>query len=399
MDAGFAIGPGAAPEPLTQAIPVTFAGVIVGAVAARWSVDREPDRVAAGYLDVLASACGLSVRALVEVSATVPEGQGPTAAILGTSSAAAELRTLVMRAAATPFPVLIQGESGTGKELAARAIHLGSARASRRWCAVNCAALTDDLMEAELFGHARGAFTGAATERAGLFEEADGGTLFLDEISELSARGQAKLLRAIQEGEIRRLGENVPRKVDVRVVAATNTPLSGACGRGRFRQDLFYRLDVIRIVVAPLRDRPDDLPILIARFWRDASRQAGSRAVLAPEAVTTLSRHDWPGNVRQLQNTLAALAVRAPRAGRVGGGDVAAVLAGRTTAAAAVPATIDAARRGFEVEFVSAALARAGGHRTRAAADLGVTRQGLAKLIRRLGIHDAHPPPAAEGSS
>jgi two-component system response regulator HydG len=263
-------------------------------------------------------------------------------------------------------------------------------------CAVNCAALADDLIEAELFGHIRGAYTGANTDRAGLFEEADGGTLFLDEISELSARGQAKLLRALQEGEVRRLGENSPRKVDVRIVAATNTSLADACGRGRFRQDLFYRLDVVRIGVASLRDRPEDLPILIARFWKDASRLAGSRALLTPEAVVVLSRHDWPGNIRQLQNTLAALAVRTPRVGRIGGRDVTAVLSGTSAMPAASPATLDTARRRFDIEFISAALAQAGGHRARAAADLGVTRQGLAKLIQRLGISLAELPPAVE---
>ena len=189
----------------------------------------------------------------------------------------AEVRRQVARAAAAPYPVLIMGESGTGKELIAKAIHAGSARRARRFCAVNCAALSDDLFETELFGHARGAFTGAAADRPGLFEEADGGTLFLDEVGELSPRAQAKLLRAIQEGEIRRVGENHARRVDTRIVAATNRPLGDEVKAGRFRHDLLYRLDVVRIVVPPLRDRPEDVGPLAREFWRDALRRTGGR--------------------------------------------------------------------------------------------------------------------------
>ena len=171
----------------------------------------------------------------------------------------ARVRAAIERAAPSPFPVLIEGESGAGKELVARAIHARSDRRARRFAALNCAALADDLIEAELFGHARGAFTGAISERAGLFEEADGGTLFLDEVGELSPRAQAKLLRAIQEGEIRRVGETRSRKVDARIVAATNRSLEAAAAAGHFRTDLRFRLDVVRIDVPPLRGRPEDI--------------------------------------------------------------------------------------------------------------------------------------------
>ena len=213
--------------------------------------------------------------------------------------------------------MLIEGESGSGKELVARALHQHGPRRHRRFCAVNCAAFTDELLEAELFGHTRGAFTGALTERAGLFEEADGGTLFLDEIGELSPRGQAKLLRVIQDGETRRIGENLPRRVDTRIVAATNRSLRDEADAGRFREDLLYRLDVIRITVPPLRARPEDVPVLARAFWDEAIARLGSRATLDPATLTALARYHWPGNVRELHNAIMALAVHAPPRGRV----------------------------------------------------------------------------------
>jgi len=214
---------------------------------------------ARGILVAAAVAIGPALAAL---GSTVPVKNGAVAGpgdLGGPSAAMAEVRRQVRRAAAAPYPVLILGESGTGKELIAKAIHAGSARRVRRFCAVNCAALSDDLFETELFGHARGSFTGASADRPGLFEEADGGTLFLDEVGELSPRAQAKLLRAIQEGEIRRVGENHPRRVDTRIVAATNRPLGDEVKAGRFRHDLLYRLDVVRITVPPLRERPEDV--------------------------------------------------------------------------------------------------------------------------------------------
>src|SRR5204863_2460880 len=174
-----------------------------------------------------------------------------------------------------------EGESGSGKELVAKAVHRGSARRDRPFCSVNCAALPDDLVESELFGHARGAFTGAVAERPGVFEDAHTGTLFLDEIGELSARAQAKLLRVIQDGELRRIGENVSRRVDVRIVSATNRDLRTEAAAARFRLDLLYRLDVIRIAVPPLRERPEDTAVLVEHFWREATGRVGSRATLS----------------------------------------------------------------------------------------------------------------------
>jgi transcriptional regulator with PAS, ATPase and Fis domain len=301
----------------------------------------------------------------------------------GPSETAERVRDAIRRAAAAPYPVLVDGESGSGKELVARAIHARGIRRARPFCAINCAALTDDLVEAELFGHARGAFTGAATERAGLFEEADQGTLFLDEVGELSLRAQAKLLRVLQEGEVRRVGENVARRVDVRVVAATNRVLEQEVHAGRFRADLRFRLDVIRISIPPLRERIEDLPWLVERIWSDVAARVGSRAVLGPDMVAALARYDWPGNVRELQNVLASLAVHAPRRGRVPTARLPARIASEAGRAAI---GFDEARLDFERRFVRAALARAGGHRGSAASQLGVSRQGLIKMLKRLGI-------------
>jgi transcriptional regulator with PAS, ATPase and Fis domain len=250
---------------------------------------------------------------------------------------------------------------------------------------LNCAALPDDLVEAELFGHARGAFTGASAERPGVFEEAHTGTLFLDEIGELSLRAQAKVLRTIQDGELRRVGENVSRRVDVRIVSATNRDLRHEVAESRFRHDLLYRLDVVRILIPPLRERREDIALLVERFWREAIERVGSRAALGVATVAALARYDWPGNVRELQNVLAALAVRGPKRGVI----PPSALPPHFGAAEPDPACrLEEARRSFEQHFVRAALVRTGGHRERAAEELGVTRQGLTKLMSRLGISD-----------
>jgi len=251
---------------------------------------------------------------------------------------------------------------------------------------VNCAALSDELLEAELFGHTRGAFTGALAERMGLFEEAHEGTLFLDEVGELSARAQAKLLRAIQDGEIRRIGENLPRRVHPRIVAATNRTLRTEAIAGRFREDLLYRLDVVRIAVPPLRDRVEDVPVLARAFWEQALSRTGSRATLDPETLAALARYDWPGNVRELQNVIARLAVQAPARGRVAPTSLPPPIRTSAKAQLLTAMPLDRARRAFEEQFVRAALARAGGHGGRAARELGVSRQGLSKLLARLGI-------------
>jgi two-component system response regulator HydG len=269
-------------------------------------------------------------------------------------------------------------------------------RRARRFAAVNCAALTDELLEAELFGHARGAFTGAVMERQGLFEEADQGTLFLDEVGELSARAQAKLLRVLQEGEVRRVGESVPRRVDVRIVAATNRSIAGEVDAGRFRADLRFRLDVVRIAIPPLRDRAEDVAWLADRLWRDACQRVGTRATLGDDLLAALARYDWPGNVRELQNVVASIAVHAPRRGRLS-----AAMLPEHIAGAAAPGThgLDEARVEFERRYVRATLARAGGRKRVAAEQLRVSRQGLDKIMKRLGIEAPHERARRTGST
>ena len=295
-----------------------------------------------------------------------------------------ELRSTVLQAAAAPFPVLVEGESGTGKELVARSVHACGPRRAQPFAAINCAAFSDELLETELFGHARGAFTGAVAPRRGLFEEASGGTLFLDEVGELSPRAQAKLLRVLQDGEIRKVGESVARHVDVRIVAATNRRLREEVRAGGFRTDLLYRLEVIRLDVPPLRERREDIALLAAHFWEETARQVGGRGPLAARTVAALTAYDWPGNVRELQNVLAGLAVGAPAHGSVGPDALPARVAGAEEGAARP--TLDMARRAFDRQFVGEALSRAGGRRTYAARELGLTRQGLAKLVKRLDL-------------
>ena len=370
-------------EPHEAATPVKYAGDTIAVIACRWTAANDPDMAASvQLLRAAALAAAPSIRAVLDRprhAAAEPALRD----LIGSAAVMDGVRDAMARAARAPYPVLIEGESGSGKELVARGIHRLGPRRDRRLCAVKCAAISEELLEAELFGHARGAFTGAIAERQGLFEEADTGTLFLDEVAELSLRAQAKLLRVLQDGEVRRVGENHPRRVDVRVIAATNRSLEEEAAAGRFRADLRFRLDVVRISVPPLRERQVDIPQLAAHFWDEAARKVDSRASLAPETLVALTRYDWPGNVRQLQNVIASLAVHAPRRGRVLPSLLPAQIV-RSTAPTA--ATFDAAREEFERRFVMAALAQAGGQRGKAARALGITRQGLAKMLRRLRI-------------
>lgn len=385
IETGIAIPASHDEGPVESACPVRHAAEVIGAVWCRWSAGTPvATDQATTLLGIAAAATAPSVRLAIARRDMASPTSNPMPELVGESPEMLRVREAILRAAASPFPVVIEGESGSGKELAARAIHTRGVRCDRRFCAINCAALVDDLVEAELFGHVRGAFTGANTDRAGLFEDAHGGTLFLDEAAELGARVQAKLLRTLQEGEVRRLGESALRRVDVRVVAATNRPLAAEVEAGRFRKDLWYRLDVIRVSLPPLRSRLEDLPLLATHIWRTLASRTNSRAVLSPATIAALGTYDWPGNVRELQNVLASLLVSAPPTGLVGPS----ALPGHIARVAAFErvVTLDAARRQFEERYVRAALARAGGRTVVAAKELGLTRQGLVKLMSRLGI-------------
>jgi len=384
-ESGVPVGPLRTEFGVEMAVSLRHAGAPVGVLACRWPVDREVDGTRASMLlGAAATALAPAIRSRLDQQAHPSPVLASEDDLIGASEAIEALRRAIGRAARAPFPVLIEGESGSGKEVVARAIHRGGPRRHRRFCAFNCAALTDDLLEAELFGYARGAFTGAIAERVGLFEDADGGTVFLDEVADLSPRAQAKLLRVIQEGEIRRVGENVTRPIDVRILAASNRPLATEVAAGRFRQDLAYRLDVIRLVVPPLRERIEDIPTLALHFWAAAAIRVGSRATLAPGTLAALTRYRWPGNVRELQNVMAVLAVTTPRRGSVAPAALPDAI--RADGRGAGEPTLEAARRAVERRLARAALAQSGGRRAQAAAALGLTRQGFAKLLTRLQL-------------
>ncbi|HZZ84989.1 MAG TPA: sigma-54 dependent transcriptional regulator [Anaeromyxobacteraceae bacterium] len=314
--------------------------------------------------------------------------------LVGRSPAMREVYRLLRQAAGLDITVLLGGETGTGKELAARAIHFQSARKERRFVPVNCGALPSELVESELFGHARGAFTGAAGAKAGLFEEAEGGTLFLDEVGELPLAAQVKLNRALQEREIRRVGESSPVKVDVRVIAATHRDLEGEVKAGRFREDLYYRLHVFPVELPPLRSRREDLPLLAAFFVEKYAR-AFRREVtgLTPAALAALAGHAWPGNVRELENAVErAVAVTAGPELRPEDLPAAVTRApqglppGEALAALPYREALDQARDQFSREYLVALMKEFGGNVTRAAERAGVERESLHRLLKRHGL-------------
>jgi DNA-binding NtrC family response regulator len=331
---------------------------------------------------------GESVRT-AETLLAAYEGEGLT----GRAPAMIELYKEIARVAPSHSTVLVTGESGTGKELVARSIHKHSTRSSGPFVAVNCGALTETLLEAELFGHVRGAFTGAASDRRGMWEEAGGGTLFLDEVGDTSQAMQVKLLRALQEGEVRRVGASRPVRVDVRVVAATNRDLEEEVGAGRFREDLFYRLSVITLRVPPLRERRGDIPLLAERFLRAAAKSAGRRLRLSKAALSRLVSYDWPGNVRELESAVGYAALHA-RGAEVEAEDLPPKLQPpgvRARGAAVSPAlaalyadlpTLDELERRYLLHVLEAA----GRNRSRTAEILGIDRRTLYRMAERFGI-------------
>ena len=325
-------------------------------------------------------------------------GRGAPARIVGRNGAFRKVRMLIEKVRNTDAPVFITGESGTGKELVARTIHESGPRRNGQFVAVNCGAIPDPLLESELFGYARGAFTGAARDKTGLIEEADHGTFFLDEIGDLTLHLQAKLLRALEERSIRRLGETRPRVVDVRFVSATNKDLEKEVREGRFREDLYYRLKIIVIELPPLRERREDLVPLINHFAeRYAREMRRPRPYFAPAALEMLFKYAWPGNVRELQNEVRRCLVMAGDGNLIREEHLSPAINPRGESFPEPSRRFAAARADFEKRFLLEALARCDFQRGRTAAEIGITRQGLFKLIRKHGIEAPGKPEAEAG--
>jgi transcriptional regulator with PAS, ATPase and Fis domain len=315
------------------------------------------------------------------------------AGIVGQSERMQELFGLVRSIAETDVGVLIQGETGTGKELIARAVHYNSPRKAKRVVAINCGALSETLLESELFGHEKGAFTGATAQRKGIFEAADGGTLFLDEIGEISPSTQVKLLRVLQEGELQRVGGSETIKVDVRIVAATNQNLAELVGKGRVRQDLFYRLNVFPITVPPLRERVEDIPLLVSHFI-EKGRQKLQREVgsVSPQTMAILLAHAWPGNVRELENVIQRAMVVC-KGETLDVQDLPSEIRGDASEAKPQPTDLKGIAREsselIEKRAIVDALEKTGGNVTQAAKALGVSRATLQNKMKAYGLRDS----------
>ena len=311
--------------------------------------------------------------------------------IIGSSPAMRRVFALLDKVIDTTTSVLIQGETGTGKELVARAIHYNGCLKEKPFIAENCGALSENLLESELFGHVRGAFTGAITDRKGLFELAHGGTIFLDEIGEMPAAMQVKLLRVLQEGQVRRVGGSRYINVDVRLIASTNRDLEEEAKKGNFREDLFYRVCVFPITLPPLRERREDIPPLAAHFLKKlAKKQKRPSVRLTPQALNLLSQYDWPGNVREFQNEIERALTLAGRDQEIREEFLSKKINTSLSPKISIPATdctLQEVTQQIEQQMVVEALEKTGGNRSRSARILGLTRQGLLNKIARYNIN------------
>jgi two-component system, NtrC family, response regulator AtoC len=344
----------------------------------------------AGVTDIIAEPDELSITLALRRAASLPRrGNAPAVAhaLIGDGAAMRKLRATIGTIGPTRTTVLVLGETGTGKELVARAIHAASPRADHKFVAFNCAAIPAPLLESELFGHVRGAFTDAVRDRSGLFEDAGGGTLFLDEVGEMPLALQSKLLRVLQESELRRVGDTETIKVDVRVIAATLRDLSADVAAGRFREDLYYRLAVVPIVIPPLRDRAEDVPQL-ARFFAERHGGRHRRTIaLTDDAIELLARHAWPGNVRDLENVVERAVVLADGTA-IDAGFLATIISVKAPALATDDAelSIKKATRNLEQGLIRRALGVTQGNRTNAAKLLEISHRALLYKMKEYGI-------------
>jgi DNA-binding NtrC family response regulator len=376
-------------SPRTPVILITAFGDVTGAMEAighgAYDYVSKPFDVEELRLTVARALERRRLSAEAGASPSAGDKQNQVAEIEGKSQRMLDVYKLVARVAPSTATVLVVGESGTGKELVARAIHNRSPRAAKPFVPVNCTALSESLLESELFGHARGAFTGAVAAKRGLFEIANGGTLFLDEIGDMGPKMQAQILRVLQDGEMRQVGGTEAIRVDVRLVCATNRDLEAEVKAGRFREDLYFRINVVTVRMPPLRDRAGDIPILVRHFINKIARREGrGEASVSPEALDILNRHGWPGNVRELENAIER-AVAVAKGNVVIPSDLPAEVYGGSPVS---PTGIidDRPTLGeLEKRYIALVLAECGGNKKRAAEKLGIDRRTLYRAIERSG--------------
>ncbi len=385
-----------AERPALEVIVLTAHGTIDGAIAAMklgaYDFLQKPSPLAAIELAIRRA---LEHRRLGEENARLKDGLRPTGLssdLIGSGPEFEELRRFIGKVAATDSTVLIRGETGTGKEMVAAALHRASARRDHPFVAVDCASLNENLLQSELFGHERGAFTGAVTMRHGLFESADGGTLFLDEVGDVSPALQASLLRVLETSRFRRVGGAREIRVDVRLIAATNRALERMISEGQFRQDLFFRLNAIHVELRPLRMRRGDIPFLAEHFLARHNARYATAKSFAPEAIEALHAYAWPGNVRELRHAVERAAVLADR-DVIRASDLPPEVRARQGVSLPQPDEHEPLLPLVEVErrYLARVLAYAGGHRARAAALLGISERNLYRKIQEFRLDDPAP--------
>ena len=368
-------------EGVFNADDLNFLDALVGPV----SITVENARL---YLQIKQSEAKLKQEVATLARERVRQDRFPE--IVGSGLAATQLFAKMESAIGPLFPVLIEGETGTGKELVARALHYNGPRKDQRFVPVNCGAIPDELVESELFGHKKGSFSGATVDKPGLFEVADGGTIFLDEIGETPPHIQVKLLRVLQDGKIRRLGETHERNVDVRVISATNKALAEEVQQRRFREDLYYRINVFPIEVAPLRERREDIPLLVAHFLRKcAARQEKQVEEIDAKALELFSLYSWPGNIRELENEVERAVALTPDGQPISVEHLSERLVNQKSLRVSFPSDdllLEDARNAFEKAYIEEMLSKHLGNAKRTAEQLGITRQHLHNLIRKYGL-------------